>query len=1164
MTPIKRAAIYHWLLGLSMLAAVGLLRPDFRTLPLEMWLALGSLAALVAAVYGLGVEIGTEHLTFMPVTALMAYFALGLPFSLPVLIVGLALGGAALALLSGRRPAGEAALWWVRGGMVAHAIGRSGAGLLAAEVAYRALKAAPPLTAIHALPEALPVVITPAMFVIGYNLTHAISLRLRQVDIRRLYLAHRLPILGVQLLPLALAPLAALTLARLGIGAFLLLELLLLTIAAVVRGLMRAQGSLQQQVEQLQSLSALQQAIRATLDVDTLLNTLSTRAAGLLRVEHLRLLLGPPPDSEGRWAPQIMVENGHRVLSPPAGPPDGFTAWVVKEKIALLAPSVEETAQRMGIENPPAARSWLGVPLDIPNRQRGCLTIWLGRDEQPERQFTPADLELLATVAVQAEVAIENALLYREAQQRAAQLARLNQISTEMNASLSPERLLELVTASVTEVAGCHKAAIYLLEEAETSHPTLLLAKAEGFSPEHLVRSKDIAVPLSESERHKLLEEGTVVTVPNVHDERMPVSAATRLLARHEDFAAYAYLPLRAQQRLIGMLAVYYDQPHTFSRDELELLETFANQAALAVANARIYQAVDIQLARRVEQIVRMADISQRLSATLDLDVIFKLIVESAIEGCKADAGVLVISGSPELGYEDNQPHMVAWRGFDPSRMERAPHHIAEELARSPVFTAGEARIISADDPRAAGPRSQLAVPISLEGQVIGALAVESELLNAFTQEDLTFVNQLAVQAAVAIRNAQLYRRAQVVRDRLHAIIDASNDGLLMLDAKARIVMTNTRMGDFWDFARQDFSPRSPEEFLADPLSSLGEGLGYKEGELSRLIKRAIVNPNMKPQTDLYVTRARGGQRRLYVERTAMPVRDEEGKFIGLLLIFRDVTEQKELEETRQNLTSMIVHELRSPLQAVMGSMRLIGEVAPADNPLIEQATNVSQRAVKKLLNLVNNLLDLSRMERGEFVLDPTPEDAGAILRDAVEELMPLAHEIGAVVRLDVPQPSPYVRADRDMIGRVVLNLLDNALKYTEPGTLVTVEAAVRPPDEKQREPMLCVSIADRGPGIPDEYKGQIFESFAHIPGRRGHRRSTGLGLAFCRLAVESHGGRIWVEDNPGGGSVFRFTLPLAPAPQDEGKAPQKKQDGKPRRSRRPRSDAARKKAMSD
>ncbi len=660
--------------------------------------------------------------------------------------------------------------------------------------------------------------------------------------------------------------------------------------------------------------------------------------------------------------------------------------------------------------------------------------------------------------------------------------------------------------------------------------PALILTQAQGFSPEHIVRSKDIAVPITDDERRKVMDDGEVVSVPNIHADGVTVSAAVRLLAQREDFSAYAYLPLRAQQRKVGLLAVYYTEPHRFSPGELGLLETFANQAALAVANARIYQAVDVQLTRRIGQIVRMSDISQRLSATLDLDTIFKLIIDSAIEGCDADAGVLVISGDPELGYEDRQPHMVAWKGFDAASTMRAPHRIAEELAQSDVFGQGKTEIVSADDPQAAGPRSQLRVPIFLDEQVHGAIALESEVLNAFNSDDLTFVSQLAVQAAVAIRNAQLFRRAEVVRDRLHAILDASNEGLLMIDPKARIVMTNTRMGDFWDFARTDFAPRSPDEFMADPLSSLGEGLGYKEGDLNALLKRGIANPNLPTETDLYATRAAPGQRQRFVERMVTPVRDEQGRFIGLLLIFRDVSEQKELEEARQNLTSMIVHELRSPLQAVMGSMRLIAEVAPKEDPIVEQATEVSKRAVKKLLNLVNNLLDLSRMEQGEFVLDPGIESVKTILEDAAEELMPLAREIGTVVKVEVPDDLPDGHVDQDMIGRVVLNLLDNALKYTETGTLITLSAGVRTPESHQREPMLYVTVTDNGPGVPQEYKEAIFDRFAQIPGRRGRRRSAGLGLAFCKMAVELHGGRIWVEDNPDGGSVFRFTLPIARA----------------------------------
>ncbi len=1133
MNRVKRTALFHWLLGLGLLVVTGILWPPLGNQTLVDWVVLSTTVALVGLIHYLGVSFGTTEVSFLPVAVLMAYLTLGLEKGLAAASVGLILGSGMQLAVRWKRLPDNPETWWERASWAAFPVGQTGLSLLAANWSYSLLKARPPLQALQTLQDLLPVIVAIVVFLISFDLILAAHLMLRKVSIAELYRNHRQPFLAIQLLPLALAPLAALSLAWLGMWAYLLFECIVLTIAVVVRRLMDTQDTLQDQVQQLESLSAMNKAIRTTLELDPLLQMVYVQVANLLKVKNMKILLGEPDPETGQWTPQFYARRGQQVQQPPPESPDGFTAWVLKERIPLLAASVEQTAERLGIKNPPPARTWMGIPLRSSNRTLGCMVVWLEANQDPERQFAQTDLELFVTIAIQTEVAMENALLYKEAQQHAAQLARLNQISAVMNASLNPERLLELVASSVIEVAGSDKAAIYLLDE-DKHEPALLLTHAQGFSPEHIARSKDIAVPLTDAERKKVMDTAEPVIMPNLHAPGADVSAATILLASREDFVAYAYLPLRAQNRMIGMLAVYYSKPHKFSKTEIELLETFANQAALAVVNAHVYQAVDIQLTRRISQIVRMSDISQRLSATLELDTIFKLIVESAIEGCEADAGVLVIAGNPELGYDDTQPHMVAWKGFDPVSSDRAPHIIAEELAQSEVFRKGETRITSMDDPQTSGPRSQLYVPIFLDGVVAGAIALESEMLNAFNHDDLTFVSQLAVQASVAIRNAQLYRRSQIVRDRLHAILDASNDGLLMIDPKARIVMTNTRMGEFWDFARQDFAPRSPDEFIADPLSSLGEGLGYKEGELNDLIRRGIVNPNIKPETDLYVTRALRGQRQRFVERTATPVRDEQGRFIGLLLIFRDVTEQKELEEARQSLTSMIVHDLRSPLQAVMGSMRLISEVTPQKDPIVQQATEVSQRAVKKLLNLVNNLLDLSRMEQGEFVLDPGIASPKAILEDTAKELMPLAQEIGTMVQVEVPDNIPLVKADRDMIERVVLNLLDNALKYTDPGTLIRLRASVQPAAGKQREDMVCISVADNGPGVPPEYKQAIFDRFAQIPGRKGRRRSAGLGLAFCKMAVESHGGTIWVEDNQDHGSVFSFTLPIVSIPAGE------------------------------
>jgi signal transduction histidine kinase len=227
-----------------------------------------------------------------------------------------------------------------------------------------------------------------------------------------------------------------------------------------------------------------------------------------------------------------------------------------------------------------------------------------------------------------------------------------------------------------------------------------------------------------------------------------------------------------------------------------------------------------------------------------------------------------------------------------------------------------------------------------------------------------------------------------------------------------------------------------------------------------------------------------------------------------------------------------------------MGGMRVISDRVEQKDPVVEQATEVSGRAIKKLLNLVNNLLDLSRLESGEIMVDKNITSVCALLEDAAQELMPLAREMDAIIRVECPEDLPEGEIDRDMIERVVLNLLDNALKYAPPGSVVTVNTRRTHEQDPKGGNMIRVAVIDSGPGIPDYFKDRIFDRFTQIPGQKGRRRSAGLGLAFCRIAVEAHGGQLWVEDNPEGGSVSAFTLPPLDAnsrPEDD-KSPAKKE----------------------
>src|SRR5262249_879611 len=187
----------------------------------------------------------------------------------------------------------------------------------------------------------------------------------------------------------------------------------------------------------------------------------------------------------------------------------------------------------------------------------------------------------------------------------------------------------------------------------------------------------------------------------------------------------------------------------------------------------------------------------------------------------------------------------------------------------------------------------------------------------------------------------------------------------------------------------------------------------------------------------------------------------------------------------------------------------------------IRKTTDVSQRALRKLLHLVDSLLDIAKMESGNISLETETVDLCTLAENVRQELGPLAEELDIKIGVKVDSAAQFYMIDPDKVERVLLNLVDNALKFTPVGGLVEIRAKA----ENGRRAR--VEVTDNGPGVPDDYKIRIFDRFQQADQTGAHRRGTGLGLTFCKLTVEAHGGTIWIEDNPGGGSVFAFTLPL-------------------------------------
>jgi signal transduction histidine kinase len=245
---------------------------------------------------------------------------------------------------------------------------------------------------------------------------------------------------------------------------------------------------------------------------------------------------------------------------------------------------------------------------------------------------------------------------------------------------------------------------------------------------------------------------------------------------------------------------------------------------------------------------------------------------------------------------------------------------------------------------------------------------------------------------------------------------------------------------------------------------------------------------------------------------------------VGSLLVLRDVTEEYQLDQARELITETLVHDLRAPAGSVAASLTIIKDYLPFENDSIAvQSLGIAERSIQRVLNLINSLLDIARLDSDSVQLERTWVSLPRLAADLVDELAPVANEDSIVLTSQAQPGVPGVYADQGLLARTLANLVDNALKFTPQGGQVVVR--IRVPEEG----WLQVEVQDSGVGIPAEYQKKIFERFSQVPGQVSRRRGSGLGLTFCRLAVEAHGGRIWVESQPGEGSTFLFTLPVQP-----------------------------------
>jgi PAS domain S-box-containing protein len=764
----------------------------------------------------------------------------------------------------------------------------------------------------------------------------------------------------------------------------------------------------------------------------------------------------------------------------------------------------------------PAVQSVVVAPILREGEPVGLIDL----ESDRRAAFNDDTATFVTRLSTQATIAIRNAQLYQQARNRLREMSFLFDMSRQFTSILDLDELGKELSRQLAMALGTTHCQLELVDRDSGETHVIAAYAASGADPIALPRQPSGALrPLSVDD----LQRNPQPVVAYVDSMRAD-DPEYRLLTAH-NLQALIALPLVASNQVIGRIIWMHNRPRApFSADEIRFAQTLANQASIAVENARLFH----ERARRINDLSHLYQASLALAASIEFDEALNRIALIAREITDSDTVTLylydaqthrITHGSHLAGSDRLQdvsavrPHGMTWRVI----AERRPILVNNTLTEPDV----NPLVLEA------GLRSSLAMPILRKDQVVGVLHVNSRTPGKYSADSVQLVQLLANEAAVAIENARLFREVAEARDRLAAILDSSRDGVLMFDTSGRVVVANPMLEQLWGIRRTDLEGRSLLDLLERPEFNLPERLGYRPAELRELLDQVRASVVLQWGKGTYTL---PGARPRAIERTGLPVLDQHSGLVGWMLVLHDVTEEHELQQMREDLSDMIVHDLRSPLVAILDSYELIAEARPAVAlpPMATQAIDVGQRSTRKLLDLVNSLLDISRFEHGQMPLDTQFAALRPLADNALEAVTLTAAERRLIVHNEIPRELPMVKVDEDQIIRVLINLIDNAIKFSQPGDQVTVSA--RPDTSNGDKPVFIIcSVRDMGAGIPPEHRQRIFDRFIQLGDGVERRRGTGLGLAFCKMAIEAHGGLIWVEDPPEGkGSQFCFTLPVA------------------------------------
>ncbi|NPV84988.1 MAG: GAF domain-containing protein [Anaerolineae bacterium] len=889
--------------------------------------------------------------------------------------------------------------------------------------------------------------------------------------------------------------------------------------SAQLQALTHASGAIASRIESKELISSLLDELHTIVAYDT---------ATLWLREDERLIIADAkgfPDNESRIGIFTTVEDS-----------------VLFQEISLTGETLSIEDVRHDARFPsllePDCLSWLGIPLISKSRLNGLIAL-----EKKEAGFyTPELIQITKTFASQAAIALENALLFEESKIRAIELdlrsqrlTILNQLSHDLGTSLDIDHILQVTSERLLNALGGDRVSSIIIGNKGHYILRTETPPTEDFLPQNLHKTA-LLQRLSETQgvfsSSDVLEDPDLFSLQNFFQIREARSVLS--------------IPLVTGMRLYGWLWLLNTTPYRYSATEIEMARTIANQAALAVQNAISFEEtrrLTEDLERRVEE--RTADLKKEhentqtllriiseLSASLELDEVLKNAMAILNESLGAEQSLILMADGTSAYYQVGIPLIIP---SEQPILEMPP----EQEISGWIIKHRESVLIDniVTDPRWKFPHpekipyhSVLGFPLILGEHILGTLLLLHRESYYFQQDQIDLAEAVARQISITINNATLYditsdqserligmlRDQEIEASRSLAILEAVADGVLVTDANKTITLFNA--------SAEKILGLKASEVTGHPLDRFLGLFGNSALSWIKTIQRWSEEPLSHHPGETYserITLDNGHIVLVHLSPVILGV-----NFLGTVSIFRDITHEVQVDRLKSEFVANVSHELRTPMTSVKGYVDLLLMKAAGElNSAQEDFLSIVKNNINRLEVLVDDLLDISRLESGHITLFMTAIDIKALCEESVLEFTKRSEQENKPMtyKIMIEDDLPRAFGDQARIRQVVNSLLSNSYNYTPPGGKIQIHG-------KMVNDQIQIAIQDNGIGIAPEDHPRIFERFY-----RGEdplvlaSAGTGLGLAISKIIIEMHQGSIWFESDgiPGKGSTFFFTLPI-------------------------------------